>query len=295
MLKKRLKVSVAVLGLIAIALGCDVIDDPFRDTGGPTGPCPSTRTDTINPTTSYPDTIYRNILVEDFTGHRCKNCPKATKELVAMKNDLGDDLVILAIHSGSSEFTDPVQPDYPTDFTTQDGDDIQAFFGGVPGQPIGLVNRFDYPGGLPFWEIYPAWRGHSDPYLSQPAIADLWTMSYVSGSCIITHVQSTFLGDHTGNFGVAVYLKENNVVSPQLLEDNSRDEDYVHNNVFRDAISFPTGESWISGSVTDMTNVYKTYKTDLDPSFDPNELQVVAVLLDLDTREVLQVVQTEVE
>lgn len=294
-MKKGTRLIIALLASVAFIYGCDVIDDPFRDTGGPTGPCPSTRTDTINPTTSYPDPIYRNVLIEDFTGHRCKNCPKATKELEAIKADLGDDVIVLAIHSGSSEFTAPNEPDYPTDFTTQDGDDIQDFFGGVPGQPIGLVNRFDYPGGVPYWEIYPSWRGHTDPYLTQPAIADLWVMSYISGDCLITHAQSTFLGNQNGNFGIAVYLKENGIVSPQLLEDNSRDPDYVHNNVFRDAISFPTGDSLIFGSVPDMTNVHKTYKSNLDPSFDQSQLQVVAVLLDLDTREVLQVVQTDVE
>jgi hypothetical protein len=48
----------------------------------------------------------------------------------------------LAIHAGPANFTS-VSPDYPRDFTTDDGDDLASFFG-VWGLPLGMVNRLDF-------------------------------------------------------------------------------------------------------------------------------------------------------
>lgn len=294
-MKKTVLFSTLWAGMLVLGMGsCDVVDEPIKDRN--VADCEKTRSDTINPQTTFTDPVYRNVYVEDFTGHRCKNCPKASKELETMKNAIGDDLVILAIHSGASTFTAPNPPDYPTDFTTPEGDAIADWFGGVPAQPIGMVNRDGYTSGsISHFKIYSQWNSLAQGYLTEQAIAELWSMSYLSGNCVVAHTQTTFLQDLTGNYSIAVYLKESGIVAPQLLPDDTRDPVYVHNNVFRDAFTFELGEPLITGSVTELTHVHNSYQLALNPDWDVNNLQVVTILFDTDTREVLQVTQCDVE
>lgn len=270
-----------VLALLGLA-SCDVIENPIKDGG------------VVNPVES--DTVYRNVFIEDFTGHRCKNCPKASKEIEALVAFYGDRIIPLAIHSGSSVFTAPNPPDYPTDFTTQDGDDIAAAFGGVPAQPIGMVNRMDYTGSsIAHWKTYSNWTPLSASFMDELAIADIKMTATINGSNIETDAKVTFLGDQNGTYDIAVYLKEDNIVAPQLLPTDVRDPDYVHHNVFRTAITAPMGESLASGAISDSTEFTASYSTALDPSWDEANLQVIGIIFDNTTREVMQAVQVDVE
>ena len=45
---------------------------------------------------------HRNILVEDFTGHLCGNCPEAAHELDQLHDIYGDTLIVISIHPNTS-------------------------------------------------------------------------------------------------------------------------------------------------------------------------------------------------
>ena len=48
-----------------------------------------------------PASVARNVLIEDFTGQRCVNCPNATDEIEHLQQFYGADTVIaVGIHSG---------------------------------------------------------------------------------------------------------------------------------------------------------------------------------------------------
>ncbi|MGA0303574.1 MAG: hypothetical protein ACO3K3_05900, partial [Schleiferiaceae bacterium] len=131
----------ALLSLLFLTPQCDVVDQPFK--GG-----------TIDTTSSEQR---RNVLIEDFTGHRCKNCPKASKEIANLVDAFGDDRIIgLAIHAGPGNFTG-TNTDYPTDFTTQEGKAVQNFFG-TNFLPVGMVNRENWTAsGNGHWSNYANW------------------------------------------------------------------------------------------------------------------------------------------
>lgn len=263
-------------------MSCDVIDDPLKDGV------------VITPPSN--DTVYRNVLIEDFTGHRCKNCPKASKVIDQIIDLYGDRVVPIGIHSGPSEFTAPSLPDYPEDFRTTDGDAIAAFFGGVPAQPIGMVSRMDYTGsGNGHFKVYNSWAAEAASIIDEVAIAKIEASASVNGTNVDSDVDVTFIGAQNGTYKLAVYLVETDIVAPQLLPDDTRDVNYVHHNVFRKAISQQMGDALASGSITDSTVVNNTYSTALDASWNTASLKVICLVIDDSNQEVMQVISEDVQ
>ena len=68
---------------------CEVIEGPYM-------------TGTIDPIDTTNNQYVKNILIEDFTGHTCKNCPDAARELDAIHDVYGSQIIGLAIHAGQT-------------------------------------------------------------------------------------------------------------------------------------------------------------------------------------------------
>ena len=65
---------------LLLAVGCDYVSDPVAP-GTSGGPPPD-------------GTVRRRILLEDFTGHRCNNCPSAHLVAAQLEAAFGDDDVM---------------------------------------------------------------------------------------------------------------------------------------------------------------------------------------------------------
>lgn len=280
---KKLYIPIALFSFFALSLvGCDVIEDPIKDGV------------VITPPSN--DTVYRNVLIEDYTGHRCKNCPKASKAIEQIAGIYGDRVVAIGIHSGPSEFTAPSLPDYPSDFRTPDGDAIAAFFGGVPAQPIGMVSRVDYTGsGIGHFKLYTSWASETAALIDQLAIAKIEVVGTVNGGNIVADADVIFIGAQNGDYKIALYLLEDDIVAPQLLPDDTRDADYVHHNVLRKALSQPMGDALASGSIADSTVVSKNFTTPVDASWNTSNLKLVCLVIDDSNQEVMQVVSSDIQ
>lgn len=276
----------AALALAAVA-SCDYIDEPFRNPNG--GGSTEANGDTVLQTE-------RAVLVEDFTGHQCKNCPKASKVLKQLDSLYGSAKVIgLAIHAGPANFT-AVSTDYPTDFTTEDGDDLASFFT-VWGMPLGMVNRLDYPTNAHL-KTYSSWTALSATELSlAPEVLFNAYSGYDSTSRVGTlRVELRAQAPQSNAVGLAVYLKESGIVSPQLMPDQTRDANYVHNNVFRNAPWGPFGqEVWAAGTTTAQSTASYDVSVTFDAGWNPTQMHWIAIAYDRSTYRVLQAVQIDVK
>jgi len=266
-----------------IAPSCDVITEPFKENPNPVDTSSVVRGDTLVQTA-------RAVFIEDFTGHRCKNCPKASKAIKALDSIYGPTLIIpVALHAGPSSFTG-VTTDYPTDFTTAEGDDIATLFG-IFALPMGMVQRADYP--TAHQKTYTAWAGLAAQEIASTPEA-LFTLSAAYDSVsrqAIVHYSAALQSAQTNALGVAVYLKESHIISPQLMPNNTRDEFYVHKNVLRAAPLGPTGiEVSATGGSAGQVFTGSASKT-LDPLWNPKECEWVVILYDRSTDRVLQPAQ----
>ena len=73
-----------------------------------------------------PEPAQRVVLLEDFTGQRCINCPKATDVIEQLLETYGDALVAVGIHGGPLSFAGNAKV---TGLATKTGDEAEAEFG----------------------------------------------------------------------------------------------------------------------------------------------------------------------
>ena len=271
-------------GLLILSFGillnsCDVIDEPFKDSISPIDTVGLVQSDTIIQT-------QKAVLIEDFTGHRCKNCPKASKAINELDSLFDSQVVPLAIHAGPSNFTG-VNNEYPTDFTTEYGDDLATHFG-ISAMPMGLVQRIDYPNS--HQKTYTAWSGITNLELAKSPEA-LFTLSteYDAPNRIgVLNYSVEIISNQSNPLWVAVYIKETGIISPQLMPNNSRNETYVHKNVFRSAPLGPFGISISENGGTSGQTFTGSVTANLDPLWDANECEWVILIYDRSNYKVIQ-------
>ncbi len=258
---------------------CDVIDEPFKDSITPIDTVGMVQSDTIIQT-------QKAVLIEDFTGHRCKNCPKASKAINELDSLFNSQVVPLAIHAGPSNFTG-VNIEYPTDFTTQYGDDLATHFG-ISALPMGLVQRIDYPNS--HQKTYTAWSGITNLELAKSPEA-LFTLSaeYDGSNRVgVLNYSVEIISNQSNPLWVAAYIKETGIISPQLMPNNSRNETYVHKNVFRSAPLGPLGLPISENGGTSGQVFTGSVTANLDPLWDANECEWVILIYDRSNYKVIQ-------
>ena len=125
-----LAVSFLMMGMVA----CDVIDeqDYIKNNGGTTPP--EQPGEPVEPGETGDFTTSKCVLLEDYTGVRCNNCPAAGEIALNIQKQYGHSVVVLGVHSG---FLSAPIGGYPN-FKTTEGDAWYSFFG-FYSNPIGTI------------------------------------------------------------------------------------------------------------------------------------------------------------
>lgn len=289
-------------GIIGVCLSfaivsCDEIEDPYAD-----------RDDIIYETGDplYNDTVYndtsqttRRILIEDFTGHKCPNCPAAAESATQLMTDNPNDVVAVAIHN-SGAFSEVDLPDYPADFETETGEKLRNHFQ-IGSFPNGLINRTEWNGsyivGHQLWENQINTLTQDPSYMAQRFRVKLMNI-YNSDTRILRVIPDIeVVQNQTGNFYFVIYITESHIVSGQI--DNrlspSYVPDYENNHVLR--TGFPQdgdgrliftnpniGEQYIVAEDSE-----DEYRLVIDESWNAENLEVICFIVNDDTEEIMQV------
>jgi thiol-disulfide isomerase/thioredoxin len=278
-IKMKTKAFLAIVILISIFSSCDKIDGPYSNAGG----------DTDTSTAGF----FRKVLVEDFTGHKCGNCPDAGEALKQLKALYGGKIVTMAVHAGF--FAEPNSGGLFTyDFRTSEGTELDQFFGNSnAGLPNGLINR-------KFYDANPIvnfvdWASKVNEIINTPA--DAWitmdpTYNGDSRSLDVT-VNSKILSSISDSLQLAVYITEDSIVRPQadysLPSPNQYIPEYVHRHAFRGSMNGTWGTPLSVGNSFNAGQEFNTqYSFNLPSEWNANKIQLVAVLYKVSTREVVQ-------
>ena len=206
-----------------------------------------------------PAAVSRNVLIEDFTGQRCVNCPKAADEIAKLHEQYGDAIIAVSIHSGPLGFhTNSRFYGLSTDV----GDAYYTHWN-LEYQPVGLIDR-----GSP--AEYTAWGTLIREELQKTAPVDIELV--VSSeenvvSCKVTGVDGNTQGK------LQVWIVEDDITAFQMMPDGTRNDNYVHQHVFRAAVNGEWGEDI---AVEEGYSIDKDYTFTIDEDWTPENLSVIA-------------------
>jgi len=212
-----------------------------------------------------PVDVVKHVLIEDFTGQRCRNCPDATEVIEEIQNQYGADKVIaVGIYSGPFGKTMAGQL---LPLTTQEGDDYFNDLG-IEGQPNGWIDR---RGDLS--SNYMGWLTRVEESMQQKPTVLLEVSSLLDeeSRSLTIDVETEGIED-VENAKLQVWLVEDNIVSPQILPTGKTNSNYVHNHVFRKSVNGMGGEAI---SVKQGVKVSKKYTVTLDEAWKTADMSLV--------------------
>jgi len=233
-MKKLVNLSFALSFYILLS-GCREIP-PIIDFGDKTK-------DTTYISANIPLPVKTKIFIEDLTGVRCQNCPKAAERLKAIMDANPDNTVALGVYFFPLFTLTAPWENFDT-LNTIDADVIYTNIYNSPGNiPIGGVNRKLFNGETSISISSTKWSGYADLVKAQesPVIIGATVTSFddVSRKAII-HVKVTFTKPYSEELDLSVYLTESKIISKQSKDLGVLDSFYVHNHVLRKSLtSYP--------------------------------------------------------
>ncbi|TAL62518.1 MAG: Omp28-related outer membrane protein [Bacteroidetes bacterium] len=244
----------------------------------------------------------RKVLIEEFTGHQCGNCPPAAQTIhtLQINPQYEGKIIAVTIHSGSwAQVTPPL---YTADFHCNEGDAYFTDFE-VAYNPVGMVNRKDHPANDHLKDVG-EWGGLVSSILAVAPDADIQIINtYYSGPRqLSTSVRCKFLNALNGTYKIVLLLTEDSIVSPQkdyTLPSPSNDTNYVHRHLLRGGITSSYGDTLVSGNISSGDTVVRTFNYTLPVNFnntapDPSHCYVVAYIYDAATYEIIQVEEKKI-
>ena len=188
----------------------------------------------------------RVVLLEDYTGHTCTNCPKAAKAAEELKDIYGDQLVILAWHVGY--FAEPQGGNYALDLRTEQGAELnQRYDIDLAGLPKGMVNRIEDNGKQLF--NYSTWGGIVQKELQKEREAAFDVQSALrTGRNIALSLDVHLFKEQSSILETAYYLVENGITGWQRGKDDENKAidlvDYRFDHTVRGYLSKDTDNSF---------------------------------------------------
>jgi len=287
-MKKTVILTIAVLIAGLFLASCDKIDDNeyIKDSSG----------------------IWygRKIVVLDFTGHKCGNCPKGHKALSALEEKYGKAVVPVAIHCTYYGNTNPNASPHTTDtsfnydFRCEEGiflggGDADGGYMDLDAVPAGLVNSFnpalvnsstnswatDF---AKYYSTYPEFSFEISPSFADSTItADIKMKAEVVVS---------------RKLSLVAYVIEDGIVGWQFDYESTPQEigNYVHNHVLRASLNGVFGEN-VNTDASQMSAgdiIERTYSKNIKPDWNIENCKVVAFVFDTDTKEILQAEEVDV-
>ena len=221
-------------------------------------------------------TIAKKVLIEDFTGYKCNNCPQAAAELHAIESLFEGKIVGIGIHVGF--FATP-SGNFTTDFRTESGNELdQIFDASNNGLPIGMVNRRGYPNAV--LSQYTEWASMIPDILDEPATVAL----KLSESNNQITVEAKKLTEISGNLKLVLCITEDNIIDKQV-DGSTLIEEYEHDHVLRTHLN----GTW--GSYITLENEYTSFNYDfsIENNWVRSNCNIVAYVYNDSNKEVLQV------
>lgn len=229
------------------------------------------------------------VLLEDYTGVRCSNCPAAGEIALQLQEQNEGHLVILGVHPKTA-LQNP-EGGLP-DFRTDDGQEWNTYFN-IPNYPQGLVNRV---GGF----LGPnEWASAVNNFIGTDAPVRLIIKSEYNNDSreLKLSIHSKFLQTvESDDVRLITCMMEDSIVGAQFIP-GGVNANYTHRHVFRGTAD---GMTWgrvmsSAGSISEGSDFITNMKFTVDDNYNDDQFYIVAYISDNNTKEVLMAAEAKIK
>lgn len=293
------KIFYVILASSIYFYGCDQIDDPIPVDAGQTFKLDGDTEFIVDPSLNITDadaltnfiatrnwdtltgsdnSSQRFIVLEEFTGHLCNNCPDGAREIKRLQTVYGDQLIPIGIHA-SDQFAKPLPSgtQFRTDFRVEGGhSDIYLSDLNISALPQGIVSRTTSNG-----RQINQWETDLIAIKDDAPIASLGITNYYSpGDTIVrTEIEIEWLATSTESYNLQVHLLESKILDWQV-DGSTVIEDYEHNHVLQKVVNGTYGKP-LQAAVAGNKEVIQ-YITTFKSTSVPENMDVIAFLFNND-------------
>ena len=213
------------------------------------------------------------VLIKDFTGARCVNCPAAAEYAHNLQHQLDEDhIFIMSVHAG---FLAQPMGQFPN-FLTDEGTE---WYNNHDSNPLFTVDHVALTDGnsLKVEQI-------DTPVVT--ALDEEQSFEIVIGRQfdptsrqLQVNIQAVSLTDRDGHFFITACLVEDNIVGWQIIPGGT-DKEYVFHNVFRGTLNGAYGESFENHHVDSDDTFSFSYNTEINADYNADECYVVVYVYD---------------
>ena len=257
-----------------------------------------------NPETNWStnNNTKKHILLEDYTGHKCTNCPAAAVIAKQLEDDTSLNVILVSVHAGAGGAFQETDSEFITDFTTEAGDVYVVDMPGMFANPLGTINRNPTGANNTVWHASSSWVNTVNTETSASLLANIQVQAnhFPSTNGLFIHTETEFKDNLSGDYHLILYLIRESVIAPQKMGDGSIDHHYHHHSVLSDNINGTWGSLISSGSVNSGSKYYNDFSVELpspniDSTYEINNLSLVTYLCERNTFKIIQVTKTELD
>ena len=215
----------------------------------------------------------KTVLIKDFTGARCVNCPAAAEYAHSLQHQLDEDhIFIMSVHAGY--LAQPIGS-FPN-FLTEEGTE---WYNNHDANPLFAVDHVALTDGNTFNE------GQIDAPVTA-ALEEEQSFEIVVGARydeadrqLQVSAQAIALNDMDGQFYITACLVEDNIVGWQTIP-GGVDKEYVFRNVFRGTINGAYGEAFEDYHVDSDDTFSFSYSTEINADYNAEECYLMVYIYD---------------
>ncbi|WP_297118718.1 Omp28 family outer membrane lipoprotein [uncultured Porphyromonas sp.] len=233
----------------------------------------------------------RAVLIEDYSGVLCINCPKAANGITKAAEAYGDKVVIVALHGSTTDVGTPPEEDPKGLYSPEAATYFERLQAGGS-LPVATFNRRSLAssGGKTYSDSYTQWPAVMQSVRELPQLYKIDLQVSESDRKVTTRCTATALEQTEAATAPELYLQlwliEDNIVAPQHISTKVIN-DFQHNHIFRQTLNGIDGEAYQLGQNYDKTSAIEREVVN------PDHCAVVAILYDHKTGEVYEVAKAE--
>jgi hypothetical protein len=231
----------------------------------------------------------KRVLLEDYTGHTCQNCPAAAAIAHNQEAIYNGKLIVLAVHAGY--YAIPGTGEFAIDFRTAAGEQWNTDFQ-IVAYPSGMVDRKQFNGKQVLGSA--EWVTDISSVINQASsMIMIMNNSYDSTSRTVkSFVYSKFNQTVPGTYNITVCVTEDNIISAQDSS-NAIIHDYNFRDVLRGTVNGIYGEV-LTTSVDPSLTYFGKFSISINSAWVAKNCWILAFVSKSDTKEIIQVVRQRV-